>query len=740
MTTSADSGLRVAVLGPFDVRMGMAQVELGSSRLRTLLAVLALSAGETVSVDRLASALWAEGLPGNVRSSVHTYIARLRHALGAEVIHTMSPGYQMQVAHDQVDALLFRQLVAEATLIRGTEAELASLEQALALWRGQPFEGIDSPVLHGAEAAHLVELHLSAAERWIDLGLAAGRHRELVPEVRKLVARHQLHEPLWGRLLLTLDGCGRRAEALSAYERLRRRLSEELGTAPSAELQRIHANLLQDRAGWMVPITPRQLPPDVAGFTGRDEELKRLDRALSGSSRVCVITGTAGVGKTCLAVHWAHRVAERFPGGQLYVDLQGFGPCESELNPREALFGLLQTLGVSKHHIPADLPAMAALYRTLLAGRRALVVLDNACDVEQIRWLLPGDTGCMIVITSRMGLNSLVSRHAAELLTLDVLSYGDSRRLLTRRLGRERLEADTRATDEIIDLCARLPLPLAIAAGRATATPSAPLAALVADLRRVRTDISALATRDARTDMRTVFSRSYDRLPPSAARLFSLLAIHPGPDITRPAVASLAAVHQVEADRLLDVLLEAHLVTEAVPDRFMLHSLLRAYAHDLARVVDPQIHRHAARRVVEHYLHTAHRAARLLAPAALVVVPDPPVPGVRPEHLARRQHALNWFQAEHAVLFTVLRQALTDDFPSQVIQFVAVLTPWCDHQRDWQAKADIQHLALKAAERLGDMVARTRARQNIAAVMNELKRGCQNPVSKGTHSSNGRSP
>ncbi|MEU8385315.1 SARP family transcriptional regulator, partial [Streptosporangium sp. NPDC048865] len=273
-----------------------------------------------------------------------------------------------------------------------------------------------------------------------------------------------------------------------------------------------------------------------------------------------------------------------------------------------------------------------------------------------------------------------------------------------------------------------LPLPLAIAAGRATATPSAPLAALSADLRRVRTDIGVLATRDARTDMRTVFSRSYDLLPPDAARLFSLLAIHPGPDIARAAVASLAAVDRLQADRLLDVLLEAHLVAEAVPGRFALHNLLRTYAHDLAGVADVQIRRQAARRVIEHYLHTACRAARLLAPEALLIVPNPPAPGVRPERLVHRRQALDWFRAEHAVLSAVLRQALTNDFPSHVIQLAAALTPWCDHQNDWHTKADIQRLALKAAEQLGDIAAMIRARQTIAAVTIDLERANQAPA------------
>ncbi|MFI6636773.1 BTAD domain-containing putative transcriptional regulator [Nonomuraea fuscirosea] len=728
VTADAGRELRVAVLGPFDVRLGTVRVELGSNRLRTLLAVLALSAGETVSVDRLASAVWAGDLPDNVRRSVHTYIARLRHTLGAEAIETTSLGYRLRVEPERVDALLFRRLLAEAAPALDTEAEPAALEQALSLWRGQPFEGIESPALHGADAAHLLDLHVSAAERWLDLGLAAGRHSELVPEARRLVARHPWHEPLWGRLLLALDGCGRRAEALSAYERLRRGLSEELGTTPSAELRRIHAGLLEDQAVRAAPITPRQLPADVAELTGRDEELKRLDGLLDGNTSVCVITGTAGVGKTCLAVHWAHQAAERFPDGQLYADLQGFGPGESALDPHDVLSSFLQTLGVAKHRIPVDPQARIALYRTLLAGRRALVLLDNARDADQVQELLPGGTACMVVITSRQGLNSLVSRHAAALLTLDVLTHRESRQLLAGRLGRECVEADARATDEIIDLCGRLPLSLAIAAGRATAAPSAPLAALSAELRRVRTDVSVLATRDARTDMRTVFSHSYDLLPAKAARLFSLLAIHPGPDIARAAVASLAAVNRVQADRLLDVLLEAHLVAEAVPGRVTLHNLLRTYAHDLARVADVRLHRQAARRVIEHYLHTAYRATRLLRPEALVIVPSPPAPGVRPERLACRRQALEWFRAEHTVLFTVVRQALRNDFPSHVIQLAAALTPWCDHRSDWRAKAGLHVAALKAAEQLGDIAAVVRTRQIIAAVTIDLERADQAPA------------
>ncbi|MEV1004477.1 AfsR/SARP family transcriptional regulator [Nonomuraea sp. NPDC050202] len=255
--------LRIAVLGPMAVWRGDAQVELGSNRLRTVLAVLAMSAGETVSVDQLALAMWADDLPANRRRSVQTYIARLRHAFGPASIRTSAVGYRLDVAPDAVDALRFSRLLSEAALSRGTPAEHALLDQALALWRGGPFDGVDSELLSGPRASHLVELRLAAVERWIDLGLAEGRHAEMVAEIQLLAASHPLREPLWGRLLRTLGRCGRHAEALAMYERLRRRIAEDLGAGPSSELQRIHLSLLQEPGGasWR--------HEDGAGLAGR---------------------------------------------------------------------------------------------------------------------------------------------------------------------------------------------------------------------------------------------------------------------------------------------------------------------------------------------------------------------------------------------------------------------------------------------------------------------------------------
>ncbi|MEV4178204.1 BTAD domain-containing putative transcriptional regulator [Nonomuraea sp. NPDC049709] len=722
MTAGAESGLRIALLGPLEVWQDGTRVDLSSNRLRMLLAVLALFAGETVSVEDLAVALWPKEPPVHERRSVQTYISRLRHELSPGAIRTVRDGYRLEVEHDRVDVLRFRRLVSEAALLKGTLEERELLEEALALWRGRPFDGVESGARHLPKVARLVELHLSAMERWIDLCLAEGRHNGLVAEVWELAIRHPLREPLWGRLLLTLDRCGRPAEALALYEQLRRRLVEDLGVDPAPELQRIHATLLDSDMRQAEPLVPRQLPAGVTGFVGRDHELEELDRSLCGGVRICVISGTAGVGKTSLAVHWAHRAGAHFEDGQLYVDLQGVGPSEAAMSPQDALSALLEAMGVPPQNVPADLPARSALYRTMLAGKRILLVLDNAQDAGQVRWLLPGGTACTVLVTSRHSLSSLVIAEGAALITLDVLTRDQARNLLSHRLGRERIETDVAATDEIIDLCARLPLALAIVAGRAAASPSLPLGVLAAGLRRVRTDISVLATGDARTDLPSALSRSYDTLPADAARLFRLLAAHPGPDVTPAAAASLAGLDRPQTQRLLDVLLEAHLVSEVVPGRFAFHDLLRAYARGLARAAAPAAHQQAARRAVEYYLHSAYQAASLLEPAAHLITPQAPEPEVRPEHLERHSQALTWLQAEQTVLFAVLSQAMADGLHAHVVCLAPSLAVWCDLQGDWNGKITVHRLALEAAKRLHDSTACVRAHQGMASALIELDR------------------
>jgi len=339
-------------------------------------------------------------------------------------------------------------------------------------------------------------------------------------------------------------------------------------------------------------LIPRELPPSVAGFTGRVQHVATLDRALSTGTQaaavvIAAVLGTAGVGKSALAVHWAHRVADRFPGGQLYVDLRGFDPGRSPLHPAEAIRGFLAAFGMPSGLIPASLTAQQGLYRSLLAERRVLVVLDNARDADQVRVLLPGGPRCVVVVTSRDHLTSLVAAEGAHALVLDVLGDLEARDLLVGRLGADRVGAEPVAAAEIVTRCANLPLALAVVAARATLHPDFPLAALAADLRAGGGGLTAFDAVDPTGKLRTVFSWSYQELSADAARMFRALARCPGPDIALPAAASLAGVAVPTGARLLSELAQAHLVKEHVPGRFTFHNLLRAYATELAQTADP---------------------------------------------------------------------------------------------------------------------------------------------------------
>ena len=389
---------------------------------------------------------------------------------------------------------------------------------------------------------------------------------------------------------------------------------------------------------------PRQLPAGPAQFTGRAAELNTLTGLLNeddaaGTVVICAVGGTAGVGKTALAVHWAHRVAHRFPDGQLYVNLRGFGPTGAPADPAEAIRAFLETLGADRERIPVSLDGQAALYRSLLAGKRVLIVLDNARDASQVRPLLPASPGCLVLVTSRRQLAGLAAVEGARLLNLDVLTAAEARELLTRRLGPERAGAEPQAVDELAVLCGRLPLALAIIAARAATQPDHPLSTLAAELRDEQDRLDALDTADSNASVRAVFSWSYQQLDGPAARLFRLLGLHPGPDITAPAAASLTGITQHAARRVLRELTAANLLTEHLPGRYAFHDLLRAYAAEQAHHTDSDTdRREATGRMLDHYLHTAARAARLLDAAKEPVALVPPRPGAAPR-AARRPPA-----------------------------------------------------------------------------------------------------
>jgi tetratricopeptide (TPR) repeat protein/transcriptional regulator with XRE-family HTH domain len=458
---------------------------------------------------------------------------------------------------------------------------------------------------------------------------------------------------------------------------------------------------------------PRQLPAAVLDFVGRLRELKALtgllDRATdkaAGAVVISAIGGAAGVGKTALAVHWAHQSADRFPDGQLYVNLAGFGQSVLPLAPEQAVRGLLEALGVRPEQIPRALDDQAGLYRSLLAGRRMLVVLDNAADEEQVRPLLPGSPGCLALVTSRRQLAGLGAAEGAALITLDYLPDSDALQLLASRLGSARIAAEPGAASDLVTLCAGMPLALAITAARAAAHPRLPLAALAAELADTAGRLDALDGGDPATSVRAAFSWSYQQLSPETARMFRLLGLHPGPDISVRAAASLAGLAEADARRLLRELARANLITEHVPGRYTLHDLLRVYAAEQAYVHYSQDERAAAvSRVLDHYVHTAERAALLLNPHREPVVLAPLRPGAAAWQPANEAQALAWFDAEHQVLLAAVICADGSGLDTHAWQLPRVMASFLQVRSCWHEWAATQRTALAAATRLGDTAA-----------------------------------
>jgi tetratricopeptide (TPR) repeat protein len=469
-------------------------------------------------------------------------------------------------------------------------------------------------------------------------------------------------------------------------------------------------------------VVPRQLPAAVPDFTGRVTELAALNAVLDaawpgrpGGVVVAAIAGPPGVGKTALAVRWAHQAAAWFPDGQLYVNLRSFGSWDQIMPAGTAIRQFLDALGIPAQQIPPDPESQAGLYRSQLAGKRVLIVADNARDAGHVRPLLPGSPGCMVLVTSRNRLMGLAAAEAARLITLDMLPDNEARQLLTRRIGARRARAEPGAVGELARLCGRLPLALAVAAARAAARPAIPLAAVAAELAGTAWRLGALQTGDPLTDVRTVFSWSCQHLGQEPARLFRLLGIHPGPDITTPASAALLGIRHDDARAALDALATANLIDERVPGRYCLHDLIRAYAAEQAAVCEPQAEREAAiHRMLDYYLHTSYAAAMLLDPSREPVALNPPRPGVTPEPLANSQQALAWFEAEHRVLMsaiTVADQTGSDTYAWQLPWAMDSFLNWRGYWQEWAAA---QRTALAAATRLGDVAGQATARRLLA--------------------------
>ncbi len=722
------------MLGPLEVAVdGRVVEDLGGPRLRLVLALLAADAGRAVSVAALVESLWRTEAPPDAARTTRTYVSRLRKTLrrtGAEdLIVTRPPGYALRREPDMLDARRFERLaVAGRRALDAGQPDAAAerLASALALWRGEAYgEFTDTAALH-AEGTPLERLRLTAVQDRIAADLATGKNEVLVAELEGLLARHPGHERLWGQLMTALYRAGRQADALSAFHRAREVLIEDSGVEPSAGLSEIHrqvlaqdSRLLLARATSSAAARPAQLPPAVRSFTGRGGELAELEAILPGKSApvaIATVSGSAGVGKTALAVHWAHRVAARFPDGQLYVNLRGFGTAGSALDPADALRGFLRALGVPEARLPVDRDALTGLYRSALAGKQMLVVLDNAGDLEQVRPLLPGSPGCLVVVTSRHRFTPLVAVEGAHALDLGLLPHAEARDLLVHRLGPDRVANEPLAIEAIIEGCARLPLALAIVAAQATSRPGFRLATLVAQLRDATSALDTLRGGDPATDVRAVFSWSYHALNPTAARMFRLLGLHPGAEIGTAAAASLAGVPLRQARTLLAELTGANLLTEHAPGRFGFHDLLRAYAAEQATAHDaddpPRTVRH---RLLDHYLHTAHDAALLLHPHRFhPFALTAPEAGTTVERPADVERALVWFTTERPTLLAVIGTAVGTGADTHTCRLAWSLSTFLERQGHWHDLATAQRAALVGARRLADRHTQAQAHQDLA--------------------------
>jgi tetratricopeptide (TPR) repeat protein len=644
-----------------------------------------------------------------------------------------------------VDLLRFEALCREggAAARAGAWPRAAGLlSEALGLWRGSPLEDAASQVLRDACLPRLEQLRLQALEWRIEADLHLGRHGQLIPELQALVGEDPLREHAHAQLMLALYRSGRQGEALAAYQGARRVLVTELGAEPGPGLRELHQQILTGDPAISAPppepsddvapaadpahgtaVVPRQLPAAIAHFTGRAdafEALAGLARQAGGGAATVIISaigGTAGIGKTALAVQWGQRNADLFPDGQLYVNLRGYDPAGAAVKPSAAIPGFLQALGVPPAQVPAGQDAQAALYRSLLAGRRMLVVLDNANDSDQVRPLLPGSAGCLVLVTSRSQLTGLVAVDGAHPLTVDLLTEEESRDLLTRRLGAVRAAAEPVAVDELAALCARLPLALNITAARAIARPDVPLAALAGQLRDSRGRLAALDTGDGAASVRAVFSWSLRDLDADAARVFRLAGLQPGPGLDRYAAAALAGVTPEHAAGLMDRLARAHLLRPAGPVRYDMHDLLRAYACELAAAADGEAEcRAALTRLFDYCLHTAAAAMDTLFPAERHRRPRVSPPAVAAPLLTDGAAARAWLDAERASLTAVTQYAAERGWPGHAARLAATLARYLDTGGYYSEALVIHASASHAARCTGDSGAEGTALTNTGTV------------------------
>ena len=740
--------MQFRLLGSVEAWHDGRRVPLGPRKQRFVLAVLALEANRLVPVDRLVELAWPDSPPRSARHAIQVCVSRLRAVLAqaaqeaqaaqAAVLATEGSGYVLRTDPMRVDAHRFRSLVAQARDAGTDEQAAAVFREALGLWRGPPLAGTAPEEVRARLCRGLDEARLVAVEDWIDAELRLGHHRALLDQLAELSASNPLRERLIGQFMLALHRSGRTADALEVSRHTRSRLVDELGLDPGPQLQRLESAILRrdptlDPTGQepalarrrpTPPASPAQLPADVASFVGRGEDLHWLDLMLatrewrpSNAAAVPVISGTAGVGKTALAVHWAHQVRDRFPDGQLYVNLRGHATSPA-LRPAQALARFLRALRVPPEEIPAEEDEQAAMYRSLLASRRMLVVLDDALDAAQAQPLLPGGPGCMVLVTSRAPLADL---EEASPLVLDVLPVDDAVSLLARFADAGRVEQEPAAANRIVRQCGLLPLAVRIAGARLRARPAWPLARMAARLDDEHRRLDELAIGDLA--VRSSFLLTYRALAPEDARTFRQLGLLDGPDVTAGVVAALTGRDAAATEASLERLADAQLLETTTPGRYRFHDLVRLFAREqVEEGADEAAGQAALARALRWYLAGAECADELLKPTGLR---SPGGPHREAIAFADREEALGWLEAERPNLVAAAQQAAAHAPapPAEVAwQLSNALWRFFDlrkHWADWHATCQA---ALQAAQRVGNRDAAGRALNNLGVIHGQQRR------------------
>ncbi|WP_279580369.1 AfsR/SARP family transcriptional regulator [Fodinicola feengrottensis] len=725
----AHQEIEFGVLGCVEAWSGPRRLELGPPKQRLVLAVLLLEANRVISTERLVDLSWPQDPPASARTAIHGRISRLRATIAAAdglahgvALVSEGSGYRLNIDPELVDAHRFVATLGQAREAATDEIAVGLYDRALRLWRGTALDGAVSSDVRLRLCGNLEEARLLALEDRADALLRLGLHRSLIDGLTSLLEAHPMRERMASQLVLTLYRSGQAGHALQVCQRVRAKLRDELGIDPGPALSELELAVLRNDESLLAPAdvrlsvgtanatsetTPRparQLPAAPTGFVGREDALAHLDAALADDTvRISSIAGSGGIGKTWLALNWAHRHADQYPDGQLFVDLRGFSPDTAPMDPATAVRGFLDALGVGPDRIPIDPHARAAMFRDLVADKRMLMVLDNATDSGQIVPLLPGGQTCTVVVTSRTRLTGLITRHAAQHVPLDALSETEAGALLTNRLGECRVAAEPAAAEQLIELCGGFPLALSIIAAHAQVRPRLPLAVLADELRDLGLD--ALADDDPTASLPAVLSWSHRALTPPQRTTFALVGIAPGPDIGLAAAASLMHHDPSDTRKLLGGLEQASLITQSADGRYRMHDLIRHYASDIAKLLPEERRISALRRLCDFYLHTAHNADRQLNPHREPISLTQPVPGTRAYSPPDDQSALTWFDSEYRCLLATRETAISHEWHQCVWGLTWTVEPFLRRRGQLRDRLAIWQTGLAAALHLANPTA-----------------------------------